>query len=265
MKKILLLIAFCFSLIWADGFRPLTLEQAYTFAQMNDKNIVVYFDQQNWKPCRLMKQLTFENKSVQAWLRSNISLKITASNTAVIEQFNITTFPTILILDKNKQILQRIEAYVSANELLQIANAQIPKVELTIQGHHMAFLGKRLRATVIVENGHIPITRGRLNITTSPHLQILASEGNPHLSKTQAYINIGNLKTKEKRAYKVTFISKHNGKHCLQAKFTSNQVEKQAEHCTTWRGFPALLVEVIDTVDPITIGEETTYEVAISN
>jgi len=35
--------------------------------------------------------------------------------------------------------------------------------------------------------------------------------------------------------------------------------------CTEWRGYPALLIEVIDTEDPLLVGEETTYVIQITN
>ncbi|WP_372365745.1 thioredoxin family protein [Candidatus Uabimicrobium sp. HlEnr_7] len=266
MEKKLIFMVFFLSLICAEGFRPLTLEQAQVFARQNNKNIVVYFDQENSNPCRLMKQLTFKNDQVQKWLNNNLSLKLVKSKAAhTIEKFNIMVFPTILILDKNEKVLQRIEGYIPAKNLLEIANAKVPRLDLTIKGHHMAYLSKRTQATITIENGHVPLEFGVLRIEAPNKLQILSGEGNPYISKNTASINVGVLKPKEKREYKITFISKHPGKYCLKVLFKSRQIEKRAEHCTTWRGFPALLIEMIDTVDPLLIGEETTLIVEISN
>jgi len=35
--------------------------------------------------------------------------------------------------------------------------------------------------------------------------------------------------------------------------------------CTDWRGYPALLIEVIDTEDPLLVGQQTTYVIQITN
>merc|ERR1712170_143986 len=61
-------------------------------------------------------------------------------------------------------------------------------------------------------------------------------------------------------------ISKIPGDHCFRVGVnTSEGVRKQAECCTNLRGFPALLLEVIDTVDPLVANEETTYVIEVTN
>ena len=35
--------------------------------------------------------------------------------------------------------------------------------------------------------------------------------------------------------------------------------------CTEWKGYPALLLEVIDSHDPLLVGEETTYVIQVTN
>ena len=35
--------------------------------------------------------------------------------------------------------------------------------------------------------------------------------------------------------------------------------------CTNWKGFPAILLEVIDTEDPLLVGDASTYIIRLTN
>ena len=55
-------------------------------------------------------------------------------------------------------------------------------------------------------------------------------------------------------------------RHCNGASVaTAEGLSADAEACTLWKGYPAVLIEVIDTVDPLLIGETTTYVVRVTN
>ena len=131
----------------------------------------------------------------------------------------------------------------------------------------IAFLGKRVRATVVVKNtGGAPLSGVTVNANADSGLQILAGEGNPTISGNAVTWNVGSLPVGETKTYAVTVISKLPGDHCFRVGVnTAEGVRKQAECCTNWRGFPALLLEVIDTVDPLVANEETTYVIEVTN
>jgi uncharacterized repeat protein (TIGR01451 family) len=42
-------------------------------------------------------------------------------------------------------------------------------------------------------------------------------------------------------------------------------VLRQAQAPTLWKGMPAVLLEVVDTEDPVMIGDETTYDIKVTN
>ena len=57
------------------------------------------------------------------------------------------------------------------------------------------------------------------------------------------------------------------GTYCNQVSAASAAygLSDSDEACTEWKGYPALLIEVIDTEDPLLVGEETTYVIQITN
>jgi uncharacterized repeat protein (TIGR01451 family) len=60
--------------------------------------------------------------------------------------------------------------------------------------------------------------------------------------------------------------SKVEGTHCNGASVsTAEGLTGNAEACTKWTGYPAVLIEVIDTVDPLLVGEMTTYVIRVTN
>jgi uncharacterized repeat protein (TIGR01451 family) len=77
---------------------------------------------------------------------------------------------------------------------------------------------------------------------------------------------IAELKAGEKQTFAVSLTSPVAGNLCNQVGASSAEgVSAQAEACTLWKGHPALLIEVVDTVDPLLPGESTTYIIQVKN
>lgn len=144
-----------------------------------------------------------------------------------------------------------------------------PKIAIDISGPKISCIGKHVRLTLNVKNN------GRTNLNdvviqaansiTSYH-QIIDGTGNPTITNDSATWNIGSLATGETKSYSLTVTSKFSGHHCIMMMANSSEgASSQAECCVLWRGYPSLLLEVIDTVDPLTVGEETTYVIEVTN
>jgi len=71
----------------------------------------------------------------------------------------------------------------------------------------------------------------------------------------------------ETKSFDVTVLGLQEGTYCNQVGASSGEygLSDSAEACTEWRGYPALLIEVIDTEDPLLVGEQTTYVIQITN
>ena len=56
------------------------------------------------------------------------------------------------------------------------------------------------------------------------------------------------------------------GEHCNSVTVaTPEGLTGESRACTVWRGYAGLLLEMIDTVDPIQVGEMTDYVITITN
>lgn len=77
---------------------------------------------------------------------------------------------------------------------------------------------------------------------------------------------IGTLEPGASRTVHVSFRAKGAGKVCNRVTATSSYgLSAQAEICTEFIGYSALLLEVVDTDDPIEIGEDTSYLIIVKN
>lgn len=71
----------------------------------------------------------------------------------------------------------------------------------------------------------------------------------------------------ESKSFELTVLGLQGGTYCNQVSASSAEygLSGSDDACTEWRGYPALLIEVIDTEDPLLIGEQTTYVIQITN
>jgi uncharacterized repeat protein (TIGR01451 family) len=71
----------------------------------------------------------------------------------------------------------------------------------------------------------------------------------------------------ESKSFELTVLGLQGGTYCNQVSASSAEygLSGSDEACTEWRGYPALLIEVIDTEDPLLEGEQTTYVIQITN
>jgi uncharacterized repeat protein (TIGR01451 family) len=77
---------------------------------------------------------------------------------------------------------------------------------------------------------------------------------------------LGTLPAGEERKLAVTFQTEKAGKPCNTATANADRdLTHAAEACTVVEGLAALLLEVTDSPDPVEIGSETTYTIAVTN
>lgn len=130
-----------------------------------------------------------------------------------------------------------------------------------------SFLGKRARSVVnVVNTGDVALTNVVISANwDSSKLKVMSADG-AQLAGSSATWRVAKVNPGQKLNYGVVAISKFPGKHCVNLTITSAEgIKETATCCTNWRGFPALLLEVIDTVDPLLINEETDYVIEVTN
>ena len=94
---------------------------------------------------------------------------------------------------------------------------------------------------------------------------VRASQGGV-ASQGRVTFNVGSLAAGASRTFDVVFMSGAAGDFNVTAKATADCTVAVATECTTMiRGIPAVLLEVVDLIDPVPVGSETTYVITVTN
>ena len=138
-------------------------------------------------------------------------------------------------------------------------------ISLTKTGPQEQYLGKK--ATYILElknTGDIPLECVKLCDITSCNTEIIEAKG-AEVNGNTAVWWIEELLPGEKVTKTLTLTSHVPGIHGNYSKACIPC--KKVEDCvkTLWKGRAALLIEAVDTNDPLMIGEETTYIIKVTN
>jgi uncharacterized repeat protein (TIGR01451 family) len=92
---------------------------------------------------------------------------------------------------------------------------------------------------------------------------VAATEGSKQVGQQVAW-QLGDLYPGAQRTVELTLKVKAPGKACVQASaFADPELSARDEFCTIFKGAPAVLFKMIDTKDPIAVGEETSYVIEV--
>lgn len=130
----------------------------------------------------------------------------------------------------------------------------------------MQFVGKKASYTITATNtGDVPLTDVVVTDTVPSQNKLLAAPGAQINGNTATWTT--SLGAGESKSFELTVIGLQEGTYCNQVSAASAGygLSGSDEACTEWRGYPALLIEVIDTEDPLLLGEQTTYVIQITN
>ncbi len=141
-----------------------------------------------------------------------------------------------------------------------------PRLELAKTGLKEQYTNKKAEYTIVVANtGDVPVTNVTVTDTAPANTSIVDAPG-ASVSGNTAVWNIPNLEPGERKSLTVILTSAVAGEHCNSATVvTAEGLNGSSQACTIWKGYAGLLLEMIDTVDPIQIGEGTDYVITITN
>ncbi len=98
------------------------VEGAFDESQIQNKAMVLIFDQDSCVYCDILKEDTLSNEEVQKQLNENyiVVLVDVNENPEMAEQYQIFGTPSIQFLDSDGNDIERIEGYVDSGEFLDI-------------------------------------------------------------------------------------------------------------------------------------------------
>ncbi len=139
-------------------------------------------------------------------------------------------------------------------------------LEVTKDGTPMQFVGKKASYKIVAKNtGDVALSDVVVTDTVPAQNKLLSAPGAQIDGNTATWtVSLG---AGESKSFDVTVLGLEDGTYCNQVSAVSDSygLSGNDDACTEWRGYPALLVEVIDTEDPLLVGEETTYIIQITN
>ncbi len=164
------------------------------------------------------------------------------------------------VADAQGSNAKKVSAKACTKVLRQAAN-------LAITCPPESFLGKRASNKITITNtGDVALTRVVVTGSWDSGMRVISADGSPSLAGNKAVWNIASLPAGKSLSYGIVSVSKTPGKQCIDLTLTCAEgITKKASCCTLWKGFPAILLEVIDTNDPLLIDEETTYVIEVTN
>ncbi|GEM_PF-1005710 len=139
-------------------------------------------------------------------------------------------------------------------------------VSLTITGPETRVVGKHANYVAKLTNsGETTLTNVALALAAPAAIRLVEAP-DATLSGNRATWLARRLEAGETRTYNYRVVSAIVGTHCTAlTSACAEGLEASGEGCTEWTGKSAILLEVIDTADPVVIGAETSFVIKVRN
>ena len=197
-------------------------------------------------------------------------IKVDAGTLGAGEKFESEKM--LLDLEQSDVRNVRARAVANANNLGEVADGSSlrvmrPELELTVQAPSEEYLGRDVNVSFTVEN-----TSDDPAIEVAVLMDVPESAENLSISDGRIERNvdgflIGELAAGEKRSFTATFRVNEPGNITAEAIATGYCVADPARKPLNIAlvGIPALQLEVVDSTDPVRIGENTVYTIKVLN
>lgn len=163
---------------------------------------------------------------------------------------------TARAMEEGGQVIEASAATVVRNCALSV----------TKRGPAMRFVGRPATFDITVQNSGDAVAREVVLSDMVPQgFEIIGAEGGGQGSGGQVNWNLGNIGPNEAKTVKITL------KPTVQGRFTNNAsvrgycCEATGSAAIDISGVPAILLECVDSPDPIEVGGQTTYEIIVTN
>ncbi len=141
------------------------------------------------------------------------------------------------------------------------------QLALTMTGPQKQYANLPVKYQITVTNsGKAPATNVQIANPLPEGTELVGASAGGRFQKNLVAWNLGTLEPKASRTVQITLRARKAGKVCNRATaLADGGLTAQAEACTLFEGISALSLEVVDTKDPIPVGETTTYLIVIKN
>ncbi len=141
-----------------------------------------------------------------------------------------------------------------------------PRATLTKTGPSKSWVGKTAPYQLTVNNPGDTVLTNIVVSDRAPLGTSIVDAPGASISGDEARWNIASLDPNASRTFTISLKGHESGTRCNEATVTaSDGIQEQATFCTEWQGHAALLIEVVDTEDPLLVGSTTTYRITVRN
>lgn len=145
--------------------------------------------------------------------------------------------------------------------LVQLEDFTVEKTGMAEQ-----YLGKKADYTITVKNvGDTTLKNVRVNDSAAQETSVVEAKDASVTTEKGATWVIDTLKPGAEETFELLLTSRVPGTHKNRVSVTAGKQTKDADADTLWKGMAAILLEVIDTDDPLQAEEETTYIIRVTN
>ena len=142
-----------------------------------------------------------------------------------------------------------------------------PKLVISSECGQTQFLGRNFSHTYTVTNdGNGPAnnTVATIELPAGSAVESVSEGGS--VQGNRVVWNLGSLASGQERAFGVRVAGSEARTYSTTARVTAECAEAVSDTCETEiRGIPAVLLEVVDLVDPVEVGGQTTYLITVTN
>jgi uncharacterized repeat protein (TIGR01451 family) len=142
-----------------------------------------------------------------------------------------------------------------------------PRLGLTMAGPARRYLNMNAVYQLTVANpGTVTLGNIRIANPLPAKTTFVSASSGGRLAGNEVTWSISSLAPGATRTVELALRSQEAGKVCNQAVARAERgLSAQAEACTEFIGVSALLIEVVDTDDPVEVGAETSYVISVRN
>jgi uncharacterized repeat protein (TIGR01451 family) len=190
-------------------------------------------------------------------------------NLAAGESRNVTLLCATRVGGAQKcEAMASAEGSLTAKEAATL-NVIMPRLDLHVDGPGLRYLDRKATYTLRVTNpGDAPATNVTVADTVPAGFKVLSASdgGRPDYQTRQVSWFLGEVGPGQTREVKLEVQAISPGEHHHKATAVGARgLRAEAEHTTRVEGLSALMIEMVDTEDPIEVNGDTAYEVRITN
>ena len=179
------------------------------------------------------------------------------------------TFPVLLTAARQGEHCNKALASSSNTgnvEAEACTKVLVPGLKIVKTGPAQQFLGKTAKYDIKVTNtGETKLTGLTISDNAPTNTIITAAPGAQRIGN-QATWNLSALNPNQSKSYSITLKALRSGTWVNNVAVNSAEGLRDNDSAKTlWRGFAAVLVEMVDDPDPLLVGETTTYTLKVTN